>query len=108
VAAVNHFRPSWASLEGLPFPLGATWIAADDGWNFAVHSEHAERVRLLLYGEEDPASPILARRSVIRQPRARRFRTRSARNSTGPPSAASPTSHGATGPVPRTTPSGGQ
>ncbi len=31
--------PSWASLEGPPNPLGATWIAGDDAWNFAVFSE---------------------------------------------------------------------
>ncbi len=61
-ARTRDFRPSWASLEGVPFPLGATWIAGEDAWNFAVYSEHAERVTLLLYGEEDPASPILARR----------------------------------------------
>ena len=60
-ARTRDFPPSWASLEGLPFPLGAAWIAEEDAWNFAVYSEHAERVTLLLYGEEDPASPILAR-----------------------------------------------
>ena len=61
-ARPRDFRPSWASLEGLPFPLGVAWIAEEDAWNFAVYSEHAERVTLLLYGEEDSASPILARR----------------------------------------------
>ena len=61
-ARTRDFRPSWASLEGLPFPLGVAWIAEEDAWNFAVYSEHAERVTLLLYGEEDSASPILARR----------------------------------------------
>lgn len=54
--------PSWESFEGLPFPLGATWIAEGEAWNFAVYSEHAEHVALLLYGDEDPTSPILTRR----------------------------------------------
>lgn len=53
--------PSWASLEGLPNPLGATWIAEEAAWNFAVYSEHAEHVTLLLYTGEDrvegPRSP---------------------------------------------------
>jgi glycogen operon protein len=54
----RHPRPSWASLEGLPFPLGATWIAAENAWNFAVYSEHAERVTLLFYADADPAAPV--------------------------------------------------
>jgi glycogen operon protein len=54
--------PSWASLEGLPNPLGATWIAKEDAWNFAVYSEHAEHVTLLLYTGEDPATPVLTLR----------------------------------------------
>ncbi len=52
---------SWARGEGLPIPLGATRVAEDDAWNFAVYSEHAERMTLLLYGEENLASPILTR-----------------------------------------------
>jgi glycogen operon protein len=55
-------NPSWASLEGLPNPLGATWIAEEEAWNFAVYAEHAERVTLLLYTEEDPATPVLTQR----------------------------------------------
>jgi len=61
-AASRRVPASWARLEGLPFPLGATWIAEEEAWNFAVYSEHAERVTLLLYGEEDAANPILTRR----------------------------------------------
>jgi isoamylase len=40
--------PSWANREELPNPLGATWIAEEAAWNFAVYSEHAEHVTLLL------------------------------------------------------------
>jgi glycogen operon protein len=52
----------WARLEGLPIPLGATWIPAEKAWNFAVYSEHAEQVTLLLYAEADVAAPMVARR----------------------------------------------
>ena len=61
-AGIRDVRASWASLEGLPIPLGATWIAEEEAWNFAVYSEHAKRVTLLLYTEEDPSSPVLTRR----------------------------------------------
>src|SRR5207248_2866012 len=53
---------SWASLEGLPIPLGVTWIAEEEAWNFAVYSEHADGVTLVLYAEDDPAIPVLSRR----------------------------------------------
>ena len=52
---------SWTSVEALPVPLGATWIAEEDAWSFAVYSERAERVTLLLYSEGDPASPLFTR-----------------------------------------------
>jgi glycogen operon protein len=46
-------------VEGLPAPLGATWIPEGNAWNFAVYSEHAEQVTLLLYAE-DLAHLVLA------------------------------------------------
>jgi isoamylase len=61
-AATRDLRASWASLEGLPIPLGVTWIAEEEAWNFAVYSEHAELVTLVLYADEDPATPVLSRR----------------------------------------------
>jgi isoamylase len=61
-AGTRDFRAPWASLEGLPIPLGATWFAEEEAWNFAVYSEHAHHVTLLLYGEADPARPILTHR----------------------------------------------
>ena len=36
---------------GEPFPLGATWDG--EGTNFSIFSEHAERVELCLFDEED-------------------------------------------------------
>lgn len=48
----------WAQSEGSPFPLGVTWIAEEQAYNFALYSKHAERVTLLLYRAEDVAAPI--------------------------------------------------
>ena len=50
---------SWEAVEGAPSPLGATWIAAEQAYNFALFSRHAERVTLLLYGR-DVATPARA------------------------------------------------
>lgn len=50
---------SWASVEGLPFPLGVTWIAEEGAYNFVLYSRHAERVSLLVYGD-DLLVPVLA------------------------------------------------
>ena len=40
-------------------PLGATWIEEEQAFNFAVHSEHAESVTLLLYSATDFVNPLL-------------------------------------------------
>jgi isoamylase len=53
---------SWGSLEGLPFPLGVTRVPEEDAWNFAVYSEHADRVTLLLYADTDVSAPVITRR----------------------------------------------
>jgi isoamylase len=52
-------RRTWAQAEGLPLPLGATWIDGEQAYNFAVCAEHAETVALLLYSPGDLANPIL-------------------------------------------------
>ena len=54
--------PRWATTEGLPFPLGATWIEEETAYNFALYSKHAERVTLLLYTERDLVEPVLTYR----------------------------------------------
>ena len=41
--------------QGAPAPLGATWDGS--GVNFALYSQHAERVELLLYGSVDRRAP---------------------------------------------------
>jgi glycogen operon protein len=52
--------PRWAETEGLPLPLGASWIEDERAFNFAVYAEHAETVHLLLFSPKDLANPILS------------------------------------------------
>src|SRR5215467_13154652 len=49
----------WAQTEGLPLPLGVTWIEDEQAFNFAIYAEHAESVTLLLYSAHDFANPVL-------------------------------------------------
>jgi glycogen operon protein len=48
---VLEHRMSWASIEGLPYPLGVSWCESDRAFNFALYSKHATSVRLLLFTE---------------------------------------------------------
>ena len=57
-AAVSEKR-RWSQAEGLPLPLGVTWIEDEQAFNFAVYAEHAETVALLLYSAVDFATPVL-------------------------------------------------
>jgi len=50
---------NWTDTEGAALPLGATWCADTQAWNFALYSKHAESVTLLLYGEHDFGAPLL-------------------------------------------------
>src|SRR6202051_130881 len=52
-------RPTWEEAEGNPLPLGVKWIEEEQAFNFAVHSEHAESVTLLLYAPADLVNPVL-------------------------------------------------
>ena len=52
-------RPTWEQAEGSPLPLGVKWIEEEQAFNFAVHSEHAESVTLLLYSPADLVNPLL-------------------------------------------------
>jgi Carbohydrate-binding module 48 (Isoamylase N-terminal domain) len=52
-------RPTWEEAEGNPLPLGVNWIEKEQAFNFAVHSEHAESVTLLLYSPADLVKPLL-------------------------------------------------
>jgi isoamylase len=49
----------WAEIEGAPSPLGLTWIAEQQAYNFALYSRHATAVALLLYALDDPLLPIV-------------------------------------------------
>ena len=40
--------------------FGVTWIEREQAFNFAVHSEHAESVTLLLYSATDLVNPLIA------------------------------------------------
>jgi isoamylase len=46
------------SLEGSPWPLGVTWVEAEQAYNFALYSQHASRVRLLIYEAERLVEPV--------------------------------------------------
>jgi pullulanase/glycogen debranching enzyme len=52
----------WNATEGAILSLGAEWIEEERAYNFSLCSEHAERVTLLLFGEDDPAQPLLEHR----------------------------------------------
>jgi isoamylase len=49
----------WGGKEGLPLPLGASWVDDEKGFNFAVYAEHAESVTLFLFSAQDLVEPIL-------------------------------------------------
>jgi glycogen operon protein len=48
----------WHSREGSAYPLGVTWLAEEEAFNFALYSKHATAVTLLLYGEDDLTEPL--------------------------------------------------
>jgi glycogen operon protein len=58
IERTSQRRRPWAESEGSPLPLGVTWIENERAFNFAVHSEHAETVTLLLYSSQDLVNPI--------------------------------------------------
>ena len=39
--------------------MGATWLADQEAWNFALYSKHAKHVTLLLYAAEDLLQPLV-------------------------------------------------
>ncbi len=50
----------WASQEGSPYPLGASYVEQARAFNFAIYSKHAERVTLLLFAESNLGVPLLS------------------------------------------------
>ena len=61
VAAFEAPLDPWSTVEGSPTPMGATWVAAQQAWNFALHARHATAVTLLLYSPADLVTPIAER-----------------------------------------------
>jgi isoamylase len=52
-------RPQhWETKEGSADALGATWIAEEQAYNFALYSKYAESVTLLLYVPTDLVTPV--------------------------------------------------
>ncbi|NTU81560.1 MAG: glycogen-debranching protein [Chloroflexales bacterium] len=49
---------AWERAEGVPVPLGATWVEAEQAYNFALYSRYATGVTLLLYTEDDLVTPV--------------------------------------------------
>ncbi|MBM4088223.1 MAG: glycogen-debranching protein, partial [Planctomycetes bacterium] len=49
----------WFEAEGAASPLGATWIAEENAYNFAIYSKHATRVVLLLFQTGDLSQPVV-------------------------------------------------
>jgi isoamylase len=47
-----------ATIEGTPYPAGATWLPEENAFNFSVWAPDAGRVRLLIYEESDLANPV--------------------------------------------------
>lgn len=50
---------NWERRYGSPSPLGPTWVPAESAWNFSLYSRYATSVTLLLYGRDDPLTPVL-------------------------------------------------
>jgi len=59
-ALAQLITSTWAAANGSPTPLGVTYIAADQAYNFAIYSKNSTRVRLLLFSADDLANPISA------------------------------------------------
>jgi isoamylase len=47
----------WSAVEGAPAPLGVTWVAEDQAYNFALYSRHATSVTLQLYAADNLEQP---------------------------------------------------
>jgi isoamylase len=48
---------NWEQIEGTPFPLGASLVEGEKALNFALFSQHAEAVTLLLFDANDLINP---------------------------------------------------
>jgi isoamylase len=57
VPAADTPHSAWFGAEGCPYPPGQSWVEDGQAYNFALYSENAAGVTLLLYDEHDAATP---------------------------------------------------
>lgn len=50
---------TWTRREGSPYPLGCTWVAAENVYNFALYSRFAISIDILFYTLEDAVNPCV-------------------------------------------------
>jgi isoamylase len=62
---VDFLSDEWKRAEGSPIPLGVTFVAAENAYNFALFSRAATDVMLLLYSAADIVTPL---RSIVLDP----------------------------------------
>ncbi|MFW6169506.1 MAG: glycogen debranching protein [Planctomycetota bacterium] len=55
------FTSDWFTVEGVPYPLGATWIAEEQAYNFAIYSKYATWVTLLLFRTDELTEPVISK-----------------------------------------------
>jgi glycogen operon protein len=55
--ATSADQDYWEHIEGTPFPLGASLVAGENALNFALFSQHAEGLTLLLFDGRDLINP---------------------------------------------------
>ena len=48
----------WPAFEGSPTPLGVIYVPEERAYNFALYSQNASEVTLLLYGKDDFVTPV--------------------------------------------------
>jgi isoamylase len=60
----RNTQTHWPSIEGSPIPLGVTYIASEQAYNFALYSKTASEVTLLLFAKDDVSKPCLEVRLV--------------------------------------------
>jgi isoamylase len=57
----NFWQPktiAWPSIEGSPTPLGVSYIPEERAFNFALYSQNAREVILLMYSADDVVTPL--------------------------------------------------
>ena len=58
--SVSVSTKTWESIEGSTYPLGVTYIRAEEAFNFAVYSRHATEVELLIFSADELFNPVFS------------------------------------------------